>query len=270
MKKIIVITGATGALGGAVASELSKQENITVVLLGRNQQKLDVLKNTFQKNGSTVRTIVVDLGETDSVKRAVETLRLDFRTIDALVHVAAVYKKNRTLNKKGQELMFATNHLAPYQLTYGLLDILKATPNSRVITVTAPSSTKLNLEDLSGSQKFSALNAFGASKMANLLFAFRLAKDLGNTSTASVAFFPGLIKSGLLNEMPKIVSGIFKLVASSPEKASQKLIELILNDNKTANGKFFDKKGKELKAAPYAYESAIQEELSAISKTLVA
>jgi len=44
MKKTILVTGATGAIGKATAIELAKN-NCAVILLGRNSEKLSQVKS---------------------------------------------------------------------------------------------------------------------------------------------------------------------------------------------------------------------------------
>jgi NAD(P)-dependent dehydrogenase (short-subunit alcohol dehydrogenase family) len=147
---------------------------------------------------------------------------------------------------------------------------LKAAGNSRVITVTAPSTTKLNFGDLQGEKKFTALNAFGASKMANLLFTYTLARTSKENGITATAFFPGLVKSELTNEMPAFLRFFLKLISSSPDKASKAISKLALApEYQNANGKFFDKNGKELKSDPYSYDVNMQDRLQTISETLI-
>jgi retinol dehydrogenase-12 len=259
--KTILITGATGSIGRAVATEFAKEKSCRLVLIGRNEQKLKEVKTSLHKMPETVDIVAVDLGDYNSIKKGVEWIRAKYPQIDALVNIAAVYKGKRQTNQKGIEAMFATNHLGPFQLTTGLMDVIRNTPGSVVLTVSAPSSTKLNFEDLNGEKKFSAFGAFGASKMANLLFSFRLAKEFEKGSQSAIAFHPGLVKSELLSEAPAILSGLLKVVSSKPESAAKTICELVKKQDHQLNGKFFTKGLKELKANAYAYEGSNQDRL---------
>jgi short-subunit dehydrogenase len=270
MKKNIMITGATGALGTGAVSALSNEGNVRLILIARNEERLKSLKNTYENSTTPIEYVIADLSDPKSIENAVNDIRKRVTSIDALINIAALYKAKCELTTDGKEMMFATNHMAVFQLTYRLLDLIKASPNGKVITVTAPSSTKLNFDDLNGSTKFSSLSAFGASKMANLLFTFRLSRELENTQASACAFFPGLVKSNLMNEMPRIMSGLFKLIASSPEAASKALVALFHRDKNSLNGKFFNKKGAELKASPYAYDQSVQDKLFHVSDQILA
>jgi NAD(P)-dependent dehydrogenase (short-subunit alcohol dehydrogenase family) len=262
--KNIIITGATGSVGKAAAIEAAKQKDIRIILAGRNIKKLDAVKDDILKLQplAVIETLAVDLGDLSSVKKAAGAIAAEYQQLHALVNVAAVYQNSHTLNKEGYETMFATNHLGPFYFTTLLAPLLKNTAGSRVLTVSAPSTTKIDLGNLNGEKKFSSFSAFGASKMMNLLFAFKLANEYENSDHASIAFHPGLVKSELLSTGPKLLSAFLKLVSSSPEVTAQAIINLIMNENtKQLNGKFFTKKLKELKAAPHAYDSLLQQKL---------
>jgi NAD(P)-dependent dehydrogenase (short-subunit alcohol dehydrogenase family) len=262
--KNIIITGATGSIGKASAIALARQENVKLIIAGRNSSKLKQLKQELQSINKNCDPDLVelDLGNINSVKNAAENIRQKYPQIHGLVNVAAIYKQKRETNSSGHEMMFATNHLGPFLFTKLLLDNIKNTAGSKVLTVSAPSSTAIDFENLNGEKKFSAFGAFGASKMMNLLFAFKLSHELGKNSQASIAFHPGLVKSDLLHEGPGLMKGFFRMISSPPEKTAQAIASLVTEgDAASQNGKFFDKNLKELKAASRAYDQGVQDQL---------
>jgi short-subunit dehydrogenase len=262
--KNIIITGATGSIGKASAIALARKENVQLIIAGRNSAKLNQLKKELQSINKNCNPDLVelDLGNISSIKKASESIRQKYPQIHGLVNVAAIYKQKRETNNAGHEMMFATNHLGPFLFTKSLLDNIKNTEGSKVLTVSAPSSTAIDFENLNGEKKFSAFGAFGASKMMNLLFAFKLGRELEKGSQASMAFHPGLVKSDLLNEGPGLMKGFFRMISSPPEKTAQAIASLITEGNASSqNGKFFDKNMKELKAASRAYDQGIQDQL---------
>ncbi len=119
--------------------------------------------------------MLVDLAVQDAVRAMADEFKQSYDRLDVLINNAAIYKHACTVTADGLETMFATNHLGPFLFTNLLLDRLKARAPSRILTITAPSTTPLNFDDLQGEQKFHALGAFGASKMCNLLFTYELA-----------------------------------------------------------------------------------------------
>ena len=269
--KTILITGVTGSLGKPTAIEIAKT-GAGVVLLARNKTKLEeVKKEVVEKTGNTnIEILVADLTDVHSIKAAVQEFKRKHDRLDALVNIAAVYRRNRELTKSGLELMFASNHLAVFVLTNELLDVLKASAPSRVVTVSAPSATKLNFDDLQGEKKFSALGAFGASKMMNLMFTYDLARRLEGTGVSAMALHPGLVKSDLTKEMPGALRLLFKLISGKPAKPAKMLAKLATDSAfEKANGKFFKFDGSEMTSAPHSYDKGQQEKLWSMSQDLV-
>jgi NAD(P)-dependent dehydrogenase (short-subunit alcohol dehydrogenase family) len=270
MNKTILITGVTGTIAGATALEIAKS-GATVVLLARNKNKLEKLKiEISQKSGNNnIDILIADLSDIASVKNAVKEFKQKYYRLDALVNVAAVYRSKREVTKDNLEVMFATNHLALFILTNELLDLLKASQPARILTVTAPSTTKLNFDDLQGEKKFSALNFFGGSKMMNLMFTYSVARRLEGAGVTATALHPGLVKSDLTKEMPSILKYIFGLMAGKPDEAANMLCSLAIDSKySNSNGKFFKFNGKEIKSSSYSYDNELQEKLWTISKQL--
>jgi NAD(P)-dependent dehydrogenase (short-subunit alcohol dehydrogenase family) len=270
MNKRVLITGVTGALGGATAFEIAKS-GAAVVLLSRNKEKLENLKDEISRitGNPEIEILISDLSDIDSTKNAIREFKQRFDRLDVLINIAAVYKSKRVITRDNLELMFATNHIAPFILTDGLLDLLKSSKPARIITVTAPSSTKIKFDDLQGEKKFSALYSFGSSKMMNLMFTYFLARQLEGTGVTVSAFHPGLLKSGLTREMPLILRYLTGLLSGKPDKAANMLCSLALDGKYSdSNGRFYKYNGKEIKTSSYSYDIKYQEDLQTISEQL--
>ncbi|MFI5222620.1 MAG: SDR family NAD(P)-dependent oxidoreductase [Bacteroidia bacterium] len=272
MNKTVLVTGVTGAIGKATALELAK-ENCRVILLGRNAVKLSAVKSGIIRDSGNndIEFFVADLSEPGSVKQAAQEIKKKYSSLNALINVAAIFKSKRIENSLGYEYMFATNHLGPFILTNELTEMLKAGKSSKVITVSAPSFTKINFDDLHGKKKFSSgfTGAFGASKMMNLLFTYSLARRLGNTGITANVFHPGLVRSDLTKEMPAFLNFIFRQISGTPDKAARMLCRLALDEKyATSNGTFFKFNGKEMKSNDYSHNQEMQDKLWKISEQL--
>lgn len=261
--KHILITGATGAIGKATAIRLA-HEGHKLILLGRNKGKLhgtrsSIIKNTGNEN---IDLIVADLSVPSSIINGINVFKQQNSQLDVLLNIAAVYTKNRVETEDGLELMFATNHLGPFILVRELMDLLKESSPSRVVTVSAPSTTKLNFDDLQGKEKYSSFQSFGGSKIANLLFTFALARRLEGSGVTASVFHPGLVKSNLTKEMPGLMKFFINLFSQSPYKATRVLAKLATSpEYESSNGLFIDVKEKERKAPGNSGDETIQEQL---------
>src|SRR5262249_16176478 len=145
-----------------------------------------------------------------------------------------------------------------FLLTYMLMDKLIASGSARVINIAAPSTTQLNFDDLQGVKNFNSLTAFGASKMANLLFTYELARRIENRGVKVNAVHPGLVRSALMKEAFAPLQFMLWLFSSSPNRAAEDIVKLATSPEfETTSGKFLHK-GKEMRAVAYALDPAIQ------------
>jgi NAD(P)-dependent dehydrogenase (short-subunit alcohol dehydrogenase family) len=137
-----------------------------------------------------------------------------------------------------------------------------------VLNITAPSTVQLNFEDLQGDRSFNSLNAFGATKMANLLFTFELARQLENTGITANAIHPGLVRSGLMKEAFVPLRLLTRLASSPPEKAMGAILQAATAPEfANTSGKFLHN-GKEIEAPAYAHDRTAQQRLWEMSEAL--
>ena len=270
--KTVLITGATGTIGKATAMELARQ-NCNVILMGRNAAKLEALRSEISKStgNNNIEMVVADLSEPKSIRKGVEEIKRKHTSLNALINVAAVFSPTRKENSEGHEMMFATNHLGPFLLTNEVLELLKAGKPARIVTVSAPSTTKTNFDDIDSRQKFSPgfFGVFGATKMMNILFTYSLAERLKGTGVTASVFNPGLVKSELTNEMGAVLKFIIGLMAGPPDKAAKMLAELALDEKwQNSNGTFIDFKGKNTKSSAYSHDKGVQDKLWQLSEEL--
>lgn len=268
--RVCLITGASGGLGKATALGLARL-GAHVVMACRDQARgeADRAEIIAASGNSAVQLMPLDLASLQSVRDMAATFKAEHAKLDLLINNASVFKGKRTTTTDGLETMFATNHLGHFLLTNLLLDELKASPHARVINVTAPSTTRLDFDDLQGERKFSALSAFGASKTCNLLFTYELARRLAGTHVAVNALHPGLMKSNLMGEAPAPVRWVTRLFSTTPERASLSLLYLATSEEVAgATGKFF-KGAKTINSSAYSRDEDVQRRLWDVSMELV-
>jgi retinol dehydrogenase 12 len=153
--------------------------------------------------------------------------------IDVLVNNAGGVFGKRTLSKDGYETTFAVNHLAPFLLTHLLLNILKSGRQARIVTTASSGhrGAQISFDDLQATRKYSAMGAYGASKLANILFTRALAKRLQGTVVTATCLHPGFVRTsfGRDIEVSPFVKSAFGLIARfarSPEKGAETVVYL--------------------------------------------
>jgi len=267
--KVCLVTGATGSLGKATAMALA-QLGAKVVLACRDQERGETVRANIisATSNSDVELMLLDLSSQQSIRQMSAAFGEKHDRLDVLIHNAAVYKSQRTITADRLEMMFATNHIGAFLLTNLLLDKLKASVPARILIITAPSTTPLDFDNLQSQKHFNSLQAFGISKMCNLLFTYELARRLDGTGVTVNAVHPGLIKSNLMNEAPLIMRWITQLVSIKPEKAAASLAYLASSPEVAlVTGKFL-KDGKEIESNQYSHDQNIQQRLWDVSAAL--
>ncbi|MGW0894266.1 SDR family NAD(P)-dependent oxidoreductase [Saccharopolyspora sp. NPDC002578] len=209
--RTIVVTGTTSGLGLALSHALAgagARVLMTVRDAERGRAAVEQVRAGLQGRGSA-ETVLLDLAELASVRTAAAEIRE--RTgdrVDVLINNAAVSLGPHERTRDGFELQLGTNHLGPAALTWLLMPALRAAGEpdrpSRIVTTSSLGHRTggLDLTDPHWDRRrYSPTLAYGASKLANLLFAAELDRRLRRTGAPvlSVAAHPGLTASELLN-----------------------------------------------------------------------
>jgi NAD(P)-dependent dehydrogenase (short-subunit alcohol dehydrogenase family) len=118
-RKAYLITGPTSGIGLSTALELAKHG--TVVLVGRDQGKLDEVRKTIQRAGQQAVPVVCDLSDGASVRRAAAEIAALQLPLAGLVNNAGILQMRATKNAQGWDMAFATNHVGPFALTEALI-----------------------------------------------------------------------------------------------------------------------------------------------------
>lgn len=222
----VIVAGATGAIGSATAALLVRR-GARVVVMARPSSRLDALVKRLGGADKRVEGVAVDLSSMSSVRAAAREINRAGAHVDALLNVAAVFTPRYQRTADGFELMLATNHLGPFLLTNLLRDrLIRA---GRVITVTAPSAARVDVDRLLDKYRFDAMHTFGATRAANLMFTFELARRAHRWDVRANGFYPGHVRSELMKDAPFAARGIARWIAGSPERAAEDLAELALS-----------------------------------------
>jgi retinol dehydrogenase-12 len=265
LNPVVVITGATGAIGAATAALLARR-GARLLLVGRPSDRLDALVKRLDRD-NRVSSVEVDLSSLASVRSAARQISRTVAHVDALVNAAAMFTSEYQQTKEGFELMLATNHLGPFLLTNLLRDRLAGA--GRVITVTAPSSTRVDVDHLLAKDQFRPLRTFGATKAATLMFTFELARRAKRWDVGAYAFHPGLVRSELMREAARPIRLLTGLVSRSPDRAAEDLADLATSPAFASTTGWFFKGGRRIEAPKSTLDPEAQRNLWRRSVELV-
>jgi NAD(P)-dependent dehydrogenase (short-subunit alcohol dehydrogenase family) len=197
-----VVTGANAGLGLATAGVLAAR-GATVVLACRDIVKAERGADQIRTEAgrANVHVVRLDLSSLASVREAADEVRSDYPRLDLLINNAGVMAVPYQRTEDGFELTLATNHLGHFALTGLLLDRLLATAGSRIVTVSSVAHRRgvMHFGDLQSEQRYKPADAYGQSKLANLLFTYELQARLeaAGAGTIALAAHPGNARTDL-------------------------------------------------------------------------
>jgi NAD(P)-dependent dehydrogenase (short-subunit alcohol dehydrogenase family) len=195
------VTGASSGIGLAIAEALAEQGH-SLVLVSRDRQRGDVARRrVLAKAGpaASVELVRGDLSTIASTELVATAIAEACPRPDVLVHNAGLWPTRRQLNAEGFELAFAVNHLAPFVLTRRLLPHLLATPDPRIVQVTAGlyPTGRIDLERTPAGADFGMMGTYANTKLWNLLATMELARREAASGLSIVAVHPGVIRTSL-------------------------------------------------------------------------
>jgi retinol dehydrogenase 12 len=199
--KVFLVTGATGAIGKAIARRLAAVEGSEVVLVCRDQHKAEKAVNEIigTTNNPKVRFELADLGRHQDIKDLANRWAGPLHT---LVNNAACTPRDRQETPEGIELQFATNVLGYFWMTDVFTEILKSSAPACVVNVASYWAGGLDLNDLEFKRRrYDNDKAYRQSKQANRMLSAAFAEKLKPFRIAVNACHPGDVNSVLSNNL---------------------------------------------------------------------
>jgi len=273
--KRVVVTGASRGIGRETALALGRMgADLSLVVrdAGRGDAVAEEVRAT--SGGGDVDVFVADLSSMAEIRRVAAEFLAKHDTIDVIVNNAGVLLMDRQITKDGYEATFATNHLAYFLLTELLLDAVKKAPAGRIVNVASEAHHRgtIDFDDLMGEKSYAGWRAYGASKLANILFTSELARRLEGTGVTTNSLHPGVIASGFALNNKGVVGTLWKLASpflTSSENGAKTTIFLATDPSVArVSGKYFSK-CKVKTPSREAREAAVARRLWAVSEELV-
>jgi NAD(P)-dependent dehydrogenase (short-subunit alcohol dehydrogenase family) len=263
--KVCIITGSNSGIGKETAFA-SAEMGANVVMVVRNLEKgQEALEEIVTKTGNhSVSLMVCDMSSMASIRGFVSDLKKSYDHLDVLINNAGAEFVKRQLTAEGFEQTFAVDYLAPFLLTYELLDLLKAGAPSRIINVSSglAKNGKVDFDDLQNEKNYKGMQAYSNAKLMLMMFTYELSRRLAGTGVTVNVLMPGFVATNLGKNSGSLRSAIMftmvRPIQINAKKGAETSVYLASADEvKNVSGKCFAKK-KEATTCPVSYDTIVQ------------
>jgi retinol dehydrogenase 12 len=235
-----------------------------VIIHGRDPRRVaDACARIRQSSpGGRVHEAIADLSSQSEVRRLASEVEAKHERLDVLINNAGLVTRKREESADGLERQLAVNHLAPFLLTHLLLDKLQASAPARIVNVSSNAHHRaaFDLDDLNWERRrYSGIGAYGATKLANILFTRELARRLEGSGVTANCLHPGVVATNIFSGMG-LLGALFGVLAkplliSSNRGAATSTYLASSTAMKDVSGKFFDE-CKAVEPGPAALDNA--------------
>ena len=230
-EKTVVVTGGNSGIGFETSAALASMGARVIVTARSAERGRAAVAAITSRLGADARVqlVVFDLSDMASVRRGAAEILDQAPRLDVLVNNAGLLLSNRTETVDGFETTFATNHLGPFLLTNLLLDRLRSSATSRIVTVSSSVHTRarkgVRFDDLQSARRYRGSQVYAETKLENILFTQELARRLEGTGVTANALHPGAVRTGYGRDgdargMIAVVLAVMRPFFLSPEEGS--------------------------------------------------
>lgn len=190
-RTVALVSGATGIIGKAIATELAATPGYEVALLARDPARAEAAVAEIRRasGNDAVRFILADVARRSSIDAAAGAWQ---GPLHVLVNNAGIAPRKRETTPEGIELTLATNVLAYLWVTEAFAPHLEASAPARVVNVASDYAGDLDIDDLEfNRRRFDNRLAYRQSKQANRMLTVVQAEELAGSGITVHACHPG-------------------------------------------------------------------------------
>lgn len=279
MSKTALVTGANAGIGLETARGLA-EAGYRVLMTSRDPDRgKAALEDVRRTTGSDrLELLTLDLASLDSVREAAAEARERTDELDLLVNNAGLVLGERRTTKEGFEATLGVNHLGHFLFTHLLLDRLRAAPAARIVNLASDAhrqSKGLDFDDLMWERRpYSGMNAYCDSKLANILFTRRLAKELEGSGVVTHAVHPGVVNTRFAKDgdVGGFIGTVIKLAGPfllTPKKGARTSLHVALSDDASEGSGRYWAKSRPSKPTRYGRDDEAADRLWDLSVDLV-
>lgn len=187
--KVAVITGASSGIGAGIAQAFAQQQ-MNIVLGGRNEQRLKEVASSIQEDTQVqVRTFVVDVTKNSEVNNLVNFAQEQFGKIDVLVNSAGQMLSSAVTDGDvdAWDTMLDVNVKG---MLYGINAVLPK-------FLAQSSGHIINIASISGFEVTKQSTLYSMTKTAVHTLTQGLEKELAKTGVRATSISPGMVETSM-------------------------------------------------------------------------
>lgn len=245
--KVYVVTGANSGVGFETTQQLVKQ-GAHVVMACRRVEAGEAAAKTFQDPKGSYEVIRCDLADLQSVRDFASSFLSKRDRLNGLMcnAGAVIMGDEAKYTSDGFEMTMAASFFGHFLLTELLLDVVRSSTPSRigilssVVHANRPGKRyDINFADLNWkTRKYSAFDAYGEAKLANVLYALELGERLKDTGVTPASIHPGWARSNFgrgngffMDMLFTITSPFTRSMSDSNWASAQTSLHVLLSDD---------------------------------------
>lgn len=263
--RVALVTGANTGIGRVTAEALARS-GMHVFIACRSEDKARPVIQTAERAGwpGRMEFLPLDLGNLESIRACAQGFLARGLPLHLLINNAGL-AGSHGLTESGFEVQFGVNHVGHFLLTDRLLTRIRESAPARIVTVASKAHYRAKGIDFDAvrrkTRSLSALDEYGVSKLANVLFSAELGRRLEGSGVTTYSLHPGVVASDVWRKVPWPFRPLIKLRMLSVEEGARTSIYCAMSPevgNQT--GRYYDEcTPKEPSAA--AKSRALAEEL---------
>lgn len=193
--KVALITGANKGIGLEIARQIG-QLGINVLVGARSLSKAEQAVELLRSEGIQAYPLELDVCVDRHIQAAADKIKTEYGKLDILVNNAGTY-----LDHEGNDVgvllrSFEVNFFGAYALTTALLELIKASPEGRIVN---QSSILGSVETILNNEMYGRASApaYTTSKAALNAWTAQLSIGLRDTNVKINACHPGWVKTDM-------------------------------------------------------------------------
>lgn len=192
--RVAIVTGGSRGIGASIAALLA-EHGASVVVSGRDGDRLQSAVKGMEGLGGRVVGLVADVAKREDVDRLVETVKQEFGRLDVVVNNAGITRDTLLVRMKDEDWdrVMEVNLRGAFLVTRAATKVMMRQRGGRII----------NVASVAGAMGNAGQANYSAAKAGLIGFTKATARELAHWGILVNAVAPGLIETDMSAAMPE-------------------------------------------------------------------